>query len=431
MSDTEVLEEERRARGLRRAVLTQFFGILGMNTFNNGIMLLYMTVLGIDPVRILIYLAIPNAVSSAFRLPSAYFADRYGKKRLGLSGTFLVALGYLFVPMAGWFQRQTAEILLVSGFTLLAFGKMLFACGWFALLSPLVPEDRRGRVFAAMRFLYQVANIAVAGVCAYVLSRNAPVYRFQIITGVLAAGFFVRFLLYRGVPELERQRTPSGSFVQALGIVARAKGYVGFCVYIFLLTLFTAGCESLFALIEKNTLAFSSGRVVLLANITMVGGLCGAFLGGRAVDRWGTKYVFLFCHFGFGVGIFSYLARASVPLPLPVTLGCVHFFLGAVAAASGIAVVSEILSLIPVENKALSTSFGTSMVLGGSALAGFLSAAGLKANLLGENWTLLGNQMSRYDAVLLVYAVLIVLLVFSLKLVPSMQREAQWMPHEQ
>lgn len=327
--------EKRRAKGLRQAVLAQLFGTLGMNSFNNGIMLLYMTVLGVSPIRILIYLAIPNALSTVFRLPSAYLADRYGKKCLGLIGLFLVVLGYSVVPIAGSFPLSTAEALLVSGFTVLAIGKMLFACGWVAMLFPLVPEDRRGRVFASMRFLFRAANITVAGICAYMLSENAPISRFQIITAVLAVGFLVRAILYRRVPELERQHTRTGSFAQTLGKVVRINGYAGFCAYVFLLTLFTAGCGSLFALVEKNTMALSSGWVVLLANISMIGGMCGFFLGGRAIDRWGTKYVFMTCHFGFGLGIIGFLMRGVTPFPLLVTLGGVHFFLGAVAAVFG------------------------------------------------------------------------------------------------
>ena len=430
MSD-KTAQEKQRAKGLRRAVLAQLFGMLGMNSFNNGIMLLYMTVLGVNPIRILVYLAIPNVLSTIFRLPSAYLADRYGKKRFGLVGLFLVVLGYSAVPFAGSFPLQTAEALLISGFTVLAIGKMLFACGWVAMLFPLVPEDRRGRVFASMRLLFQVASIIVAGICAYALSKNAPVYRFQIITGVLAVGFLVRLILYCNVPELERQHTRTGSFAQTLGKVVRINGYAGFCAYIFLLTLFTAGYMSLFALVEKNTLALSSGWVVLLANIGMVGGICGLFLGGRAIDRWGTKYVFMTCHFGFGLGILGFLMRGVTPFPLLVMLGGVHFFLGAVTAASGIAIISEMLALIPKENKALSTSLGTSMSLAGGALSGLISAAILKTNVLRESWTFLGKEMSQYDAILLAYAVMIVLMVVTLGLVPSVLRKAAWMPQAQ
>ncbi len=419
-----------QSKGLRQAFLAQLFGILGMYSFENGILLLYMTALGVNPVRILTYLAIPNVMSTVVRLPTAYIADRAGKKRLGMFGTLLTALGYTAVPFAGALPLHTAEIVLISGFTVLAIGKMLFACGWLAMLSPLVPEERRGRIFGLMRFMYQLAGIGFAVVCAWMLADNAPIHRFQIITGVLAACFFARFLLYRGVPELERHHTREGSFWKTLGQVVRIEGYAGFCAYVFLLTLFTAGCRSLFALVEKNTLQLSNSQVVILANLSMIGGLCGLFLGGRAVDRWGTKYVFMVCHFGFGLGIAGFLLRGFAPLPLPWTLGLVHFALGTIGAGLGIAVTSELLMIVPRKDKALSTSLGMSMILGGAALSGLLSAGILQLDVLKEHWILLGQTMSSYDAILLAYAMMIVLMVVTLGLVPSVLRKAAWLPQD-
>ena len=430
MSD-EAPQDKRWAKGLKAAVISQIFGALGMNSFTNGIMLLYMSVLGVTHVRILVYLAIPNVMSTVFRLPVAYFADRFGKKRFGLIGQFMVALGYSTVPFAGLFSLRTAEVLLVFGFTVLAVGKMLFAAGWIATISPLIQEERRGRVFATMRFIFRVVHIIVAGICGWVLSENPPIGRFQIITSVMAVGFFIRVILYRNVPEPEVEQPHTGSFTKTLGNVVRIDGYAGFCAYVFLLTLFTAGCGSLFALIEKNTLAISSGWVVHLANISIIGGMFGLFAGGQAVDRWGTKHVFLTCHFGFGLGILGFLIRGVMPFPLLVTLGGVHFFVGFIAAASGIAIITELLALIPGENKALSTSLGISMGLAGAALSGLISAAILKANLIKETWVFFGNEMSQYDAILMAYAAMIVLMVVTLGLVPSVLRKPDYMPQIQ
>ena len=430
MSD-EATQDKRWGKGLRAAVISQLFGALGMNSFNNGVMLLYMSVLEISTVRILIYLAIPNLMSTIFRLPVAYFADRYGKKRFGLIGQFLIALGYSAVPLAGLFSLRTAEALLVSGFTLLAIGKTLFAAGWIATISPLIQEERRVRFFATMRFIFRVVHIIVAAICAWVLSKNAPVGRFQIITGVMAVGFFVRVVLYRNVPEVSREQTRLEPFMKTLGKVVRIDGYAGYCAYVFLLTLFTAGCGNLFMLVEKNTLAIGSGWVVQLANIGIIGGMFGLFAGGQAVDRWGTRYVFLICHFGFGLGILGFLMRDIIPFSLLLTLGGVHFFFGFIAAASGIAIITEMLALISGENNALSTSIGISMGLAGGALSGLISAAILDANLIKETWFFFGNEMSRYDAVLLAYAAMIVLMVVTLGLVPSVLRKAEYMPQIQ
>ena len=40
-----------------------------------------------------------------------------------------------------------------------------------------------------------------------------------------------------------------------------------------------------------------------------LGGMLGFILGGEMVDRFGTKYVFLYCHFGFSAVLLLLLTR--------------------------------------------------------------------------------------------------------------------------
>ena len=78
--------------------------------------------------------------------------------------------------------------------------------------------------------------------------------------------------------------------------VLRIPGYLPFCAYCFLLMLFTGACPMIFSLMEKDVLGFSDDRIVLIGNLMALGGMLGFVLGGRMVDRFGTKYVFLCCH---------------------------------------------------------------------------------------------------------------------------------------
>ena len=56
--------------------------------------------------------------------------------------------------------------------------------------------------------------------------------------------------------------------------------------------LFTGACPMIFSLLEKDVLGFSDDRIVLIGNLMALGGMLGFVLGGRMVDRFGTKYVF-------------------------------------------------------------------------------------------------------------------------------------------
>jgi len=423
-----------RLRAMRRITMTQLFGVVGMDSFTNGILLLYMTVLGITPARILVYLALPNGLSMLLRLPVAYLADRFGKKRLGQAGTLLAGVGYSALPLAGFLYPEDAsacETLILGGIALHAMGKMLFAASWVALASEVVPAEMRGRYFGQQRLFYQVVSIAFAGVCSWLLAKDSPIELFLGILIVLTLCFFVRSFLYRGVLEMDAPPPGQTGFWTALGVIVRAPGYTSFCAYVFLLTLFTAGCGNLFAMVEKHVMQLSGGQVVLLANLGMIGGILGFYAGGRFIDRLGTKYVFLVCHFAFGGGILAFLGRDMTAVPAVWIAGAVHLLLGIVGAASSIAITTETLALIPEENKSLSTSVCTSLVLGGSSLAGLASAWALSLGMLRDSWTLWGTPLSQYDAILMLCGGMIILMVVTLGLVPSVLRKAEWIPRGQ
>ncbi|MBN2713855.1 MAG: MFS transporter [Planctomycetes bacterium] len=432
-SDSEPVQfsPEEQARGRRTSVTAQLFGILGMQAFKNGILLLYMTVLGFGPGLTLVFLSLPDAISMIFRLPIAYMADRHGKKKIGSIGLAMTVVGFSLLPLAGFVEDPTLiRVMVCGGLIVMAVGKMFFASSWFALLSPFAPEEERGRMFGRMRIIYTVAGIAFAGACSLVMSKDSPVYVFQIIVGVLAFCFLLRFVLYQFIPELETTKAPAGAFWTSLLYALRAPGYASFCAYVFLLMLFTAGCGSLFSLVEKSFLSISDGRIVFLANAGMVGGLLGHYVGGKAVDRFGSKYVFMICHFFFAVCIASFVFRGIFPLPLFMSLILIHFLMGFLVACSGIAITTEMLGLAPKENKSLSTSICMCMWLGGSALSGFVSALVLDLGVLKETWVLGGLELSSFDSVLLAFGGMIFLMVVTLGMVPSVLRKAEWMPRD-
>lgn len=433
-SDTRTLDltDQQRARAMRNAIGTQTCGVLGMHAFQSGVLLLYFTAaLGISNELALVYLALPNFLSMIARLPVAHWADRMGKRWFGLIGTTLCAIGFAGIAVSG-FWLDWAEWIILVGIVIFSAGKMLFAVTWLALLSDIVPEDQRGRFFGKIRICIQLAGIAFAALGAWLLTQDSPISTFQILLGLVVLGLTLRVVFYSRLPESPRsEREAKDPFWPSLVRVLRADGYASFCAYVFLLTLFTAGLNNLFALVEKDALVLSPGTIVLLANLTMIGGVAGQFLGGRAIDRIGTKYVFLVCHFSFGALMTAYLMRGALPVPLVVVLGGVHFLTGVVAASSGLAVTTEMLALIPGEHKSLSTSVCMSLILGGNAASGFVSAWVLKLDVLRDSWTLWGMTLSRYDTLILACAGMIILLVVTLGLVPSVIRKAEWFPRGQ
>ena len=170
--------------------------------------------------------------------------------------------------------------------------------------------------------------------------------------------------------------------------------------------------------------------MVFIGNLLVVGALAGFILGGRLVDRFGTKYVFLWCHFGFGLILFLFLWRDVFPGEVQIIVGILTILFGMVQAASSIAMTSETLVLIPVENKSLATGLWFTLYSGGIGLSGVLSGQALELGLLSDSWSWFGQAMSRYDGLLMLCGSMVLLMTVTLGLIPSVIQKtpAGWIP---
>jgi hypothetical protein len=164
------------------------------------------------------------------------------------------------------------------------------------------------------------------------------------------------------------------------------------------------------------------------------------FLGGAAVDRLGTRNGFFALPFLVFAVLFAFLLRhhrCLFRLPV-VTRGILNALFGLAQAASGIAIffffffffifTTEMLALISVENKSLASALSLTLIAAGNALSGILSGKALQLGILAPSWTLGQQTLSGYDGLIAIAAVMILLLVVTLGLIPSVMRKARWVP---
>ena len=181
---------------------------------------------------------------------------------------------------------------------------------------------------------------------------------------------------------------------------------------------------------RKDVLSFTKTEIVFIGNLLIVGALAGFVLGGRMVDKLGTKYVFMLCHFGFGAIIILFLLRSLLPGKIIVIVGILTLLFGLVQAASGIAMTSETLVFIPNENKSLAIGLWLTLINAGAGLSGIISSTALELNLINQEWSLFGLKMSSYDGLLLMFGTMVLLMTVTLGLIPSMIKKtpAAWIP---
>jgi MFS family permease len=415
-------------RGMRDAIIATAFGCLGSLTFGNGVLLLYLTKLDFGSASTLLILALPMIALPVLQMPAAYRADRRGVRGFVLLGNAVCVGGFAIVAAAGLLPGALAAPVAVVGIAIYAVGASLGNAAWFSMLSPLVPAGMRGGFFGSMRVTWQLTGLAFGVICTFALGRDTPLAVFVAILAVISAAMVVRVVYLARVPQLDAPRPHGQGLIAAVVAVSRAPGYASFCCYTFLLTLVTANAPTVFALLEKDAAGFGDRAVVWMGNLLAMGSVVGYFLGGRLIDRLGTKPMFLICHAGFALVFFAFLGRDLLPVPTAWWLGGLSVAYGVVAAASSIAISSEMLALIPPENKSVSTGLCTSLIGAGAGLAGVLNAGALSLGLFSPHWSLGGADRSAYDSLLLIDGILVLVLVVALGLVPSVIGKAAWAP---
>lgn len=417
--------EEKAA--LRNIILTQCLAIIALGTIVNGTLLLYLTAIGVSVVRTMVYLAILPLTNALLLLPAAFLADRYGKKRIGQTGLTIGIFGWGLICV-GSFSTNSSESLVVAGIVLASVCSSLIGAGWFSLLSPIIPAEVRGRFVGRMRLAFSLVSLILSVFYAWILSIHSDIIVYQGIYAIATLAYIVRWFTYRRIPELEPPTPQKNkpSFRKVLITVFRVKSLAAFCSYMFLLGLFTAGAAALFAMTENRVLGFSDTKVILLSNVTLIGSMLGMFIGGRVVDRHGTRLVFAGCHIMLAVTLMAFLLRTRTSaIILPYYLGIAHFFLGGALGAIGIAMTTELLGILPKENKSVAASMFIIFQTSGVALSGLIPAWILKAQILQDTWEIGGQQLSSFDAIIAGYSLMTLILVATLGMVPSMLRKSE------
>jgi len=154
-----------QSRAMRDAIIQASFSSLAYLAFTNGLILLYLSAQHVSSERIVLYLALSAIGNTLLFISCAYLCDLFGKRRMGLVGVVCEAIGFSILVLSGSCASPMNEKIAAGGIALHTLGASFYAAGWFALLSPIVPEKMRGKFFGRLRVTWQiVAVIFVASI---------------------------------------------------------------------------------------------------------------------------------------------------------------------------------------------------------------------------------------------------------------------------
>jgi MFS family permease len=426
-----MLDDQQRKRAFNIIIITQCLGMISGALFQNGFYLNYFSKLGISSAAIAMLFALPPLLSVFLLLPFAFYSDRFGKKRLALGGQLLNIASLLVMMAAGWCAIPQAMVFVVLSLVVFSVGGSLQGANWFALLNPIIPREMRGRFFGRMRVIFQLVGILFTILITRVLKSSQTMQVFQLLLGIVFVAAVLRLFTYARIPELENSRGEDGhrqTFRTAFSAVLAVPGYIQFNSYVFLITLFTAAVPVLVGLMQKDVFGFTPAQITLTGTLFLTGSVIGCWLGGRVVDRHGTRFVFLVAHVAYAVVMLALLARHWMPWALPAHVGGCALLFSLVGGLAGVAITSETLALIPSANKSLSTAFTMTLFCGGAALSGLFVSHSISWEILSPEWRMLGRSFTAYDSLLLAFASMMLLLLVTIGLVPRIGNKTQLMP---
>ena len=157
--------------------------------------------------------------------------------------------------------------------------------------------------------------------------------------------------------------------------------------------------------------------------LLFLGNLLGFYLGGIIIDKFGTKPVFILTHFAYGLKLILFVMRDLLFVPHIFSHSVLMFAYGIVSAASSIAITAELYDVIPLKKSLVANSFFVVVLSLSKFLGAFVSSQALKLNLLNNVWSIGPFSMNCYDTMLIGNAIMVIFLVMTLGLIPSVSKQ--------
>ena len=330
-------------------------------------------------------------------VPSGYLADLLGRKRVMVTGTFVLAVGHSILLFAeGFWQLALFE-------TCMGLAVSLISGADLALLydTEIALHEDANRKRKAVRRLFTMRNVSealAAATCSVLLiwSMEAAVY-------AQVAGGWVAFLLTFGVVEPPGQRLATESHLRNIGTVLRHLLLNGAVLRLTFLAMSVWALTTMFAiwLLQKHWQQLGIGIIhygYLWAALTFISAVAGRYALSLE-DRFGSTAMLTF----IGIGpVLGYIGLGTFGAVGGVLISVVFF----ACRGFGHVVLSDALNKrVPSEFRATANSFASLGFRAAFALTAPLVAGALNLWGMGTTFLLLGGMS------LVIFATLVVPLI--------------------
>lgn len=275
---------------------------------------------------------------------------------------------------------------------------------WFPLLHDVVPSDRRGRFFSALRAIWSTSLFAFNIAAGLFLGAQSEPWRFQVIFALAAVGVGVRIALVARIPEATgalAEQDDFGDWRRHARSIFNRPEVISFWVY-YSIVGFCIGFLGQPLVLYMRQMGFATRDNVLIYGFRVLGMILALTVAGRLVDRVGTKRVFLAVHLVlcvvcFLAAVLGWAPRSVSGWAMPVLL----VVAGAILASGGVACTTQLFHFAPQRGRAFFLCLVNVMIYVSPAFTAL--TVGIVLSVLGADarWSLLGLEVSIFQALLL------------------------------
>ena len=328
--------------------ITYFFAI------NGNVFTLFLKRLGAGNTQIGMVLSLLQ-LAAVVQIFIARMIEHRGKKRFIIGGWLVattISIGYLAVPLlARRYGSSTAVYILMAMVVPVALARQVAIPGWMPLLNDLVPSDIRGRFFAKMRTIWQLASIAflIFASLFFAGTASAPFWRYQVIFVIGIVASFARVAVIAKIPEPAPPAADKAPSVwSTINLPFADSVYVRFVAFSALVTVALAMTDSYTVVYLKSAaLDYDDSHALFVSTgIFFMGSAAALIFWGILADKVGSRPLLVINTLGMGLVRFLWIPAAypgwgKLLIPL--------FFLlnGVFAAGFGIANTKYLFSITP------------------------------------------------------------------------------------
>ena len=283
---------------------------------------LYIRELGASPFLLGLMSSLGSLIFALVRIPGAFVADRYGRRRVITVFTFGVAFSYLFYAFAPDWRMVLVGIVMLNA-------SQVYIPALEAIEADSIPAERRGMGYSTINVLTSLPAMLTPPIGGFLVDRLGLVPGVRIAYGVTIVGVLlsavIRALFLRETLEEPQEfqwadvgstfRGSLGSIVEAWREMPRNMAYLTLAMLIgaFETPIFTI-YMSLYAI---DVVGVGGFEWSLMSTAFMLVGLLVGLPIGRMIDSIGRKRSILLAYiFSTPVIVLFILSRSFIPLLL-------------------------------------------------------------------------------------------------------------------